>query len=265
MESSVFSRSFHCSAPMISNVQAVPERTAAISGYFSKKLVCSPAKRNLSLVLCSKSDDGAISVASEYSGAPRATFPREFEALVLEVCDETEVAELKLKIGDFEMHLKRELGVSQAPSSNISPTVAPPIPSEPMDVAAPAAPPAPAAPKSSPEKSDPFKNVSFGRSPRLAALEASGASGFALVTSPAVGSFLKSRTRKGKVLPQNCKEGDVIREGQIIGYLAQFGKQLPLRSNVAGEVLKMFYDSGEAVGYGDPLIAVLPSFHGIRK
>ncbi|CAN1744779.1 hypothetical protein LINPERHAP1_LOCUS2233 [Linum perenne] len=199
MESSVFSRSFHCSAPMISNVQAVPERTAAISGYFSKKLVCSPAKRNLSLVLCSKSDgeyfccssirDGAISVASEYSGAPRATFPREFEALVLEVCDETEVAELKLKIGDFEMHLKRELGVSQAPSSNISPTVAPPIPSEPMDVAAPAAPPAPAAPKSSLEKSDPFKNVSFGRSPRLAALEASGASGFALVTSPAVGDF----------------------------------------------------------------------------
>ncbi|CAN1744780.1 hypothetical protein LINPERHAP1_LOCUS2233 [Linum perenne] len=186
MESSVFSRSFHCSAPMISNVQAVPERTAAISGYFSKKLVCSPAKRNLSLVLCSKSDGEYFCCSSCYPSTPFHS-----QALVLEVCDETEVAELKLKIGDFEMHLKRELGVSQAPSSNISPTVAPPIPSEPMDVAAPAAPPAPAAPKSSLEKSDPFKNVSFGRSPRLAALEASGASGFALVTSPAVGDVLE--------------------------------------------------------------------------
>ncbi|CAN0909836.1 Biotin carboxyl carrier protein of acetyl-CoA carboxylase [Linum grandiflorum] len=265
MDSSVFSRSFHCYVPMISNAHAVAERTGAVSGYFSKMLVRSPAKRSLSLVSCSKSDDGALSVASEYSGASRATFPRDFEALVLEVCDETEVAELKLKVGDFEMHLKRDIGASKASLPNISPIVAPPIPSKPMEVEAPAASSAPAAPQPPAQKNEPFKNVTFGKSPRLAALEASGSTGYVLVASPSVGSFLRSRTRKGKVLPQVCKEGDMIREGQIIGYLEQFGAQVPVRSDVAGEVLKMLFDVGEAVGYGDPLIAVLPSFHGIEK
>ncbi|CAL1374807.1 unnamed protein product [Linum trigynum] len=275
MESSVFLRSFHGSVPTVSNAQPAAERSGAISSIqsvgFSRRLVCSPAKRNLSIVSCaktsgssvaSKSTDGAIPVASESNGAPRATFPSGFEALMLEVCDETEVAELKLKVGDFEMHLKRNIGVTHAPLSNISPTVPPPIPSKPMDVAAPAALPAPTPP---PKKSNPFTNVSFGKSPRLAALEASGASGFVLVASPTVGTFRKNRTVKGKKQPQICKEGDMIKEGQVIGYLDQFGTELPVKTDVAGEVIKILFDDGDSVGYKDPLIAVLPSFPGIQK
>lgn len=56
----------------------------------------------------------------------------------------------------------------------------------------------------------------------------------------------------------------MIEEGQVIGFLDQFGTQLPVKSDVAGEVLKVLYSDGEAVGYGDPLIAVLPSFPGIK-
>ncbi|GKU92194.1 hypothetical protein SLEP1_g5956 [Rubroshorea leprosula] len=56
----------------------------------------------------------------------------------------------------------------------------------------------------------------------------------------------------------------MIKEGQVIGYLDQFGTHFPVRADVAGEVLKLLANDGDAIGYGDPLVAVLPSFHGIK-
>ncbi|KAG6763820.1 hypothetical protein POTOM_031263 [Populus tomentosa] len=267
-----------------------------------RKLISYPSKRNLRLVSCvktseapaiAKSDDGNKQGSLEKNSLRNATFPNGFEALVLEVCDETEIAELKLKVtpdsycaclsftecysccpaaslemslivkdkvGDFEMHLKRNVGAAKAPL--ISSTPLPPIPTPPMEVSA-AVSPSPS-PSKSVEKSTPFTNVSFGKSSKLAALEASGANGYVLVASPTVGSFRRNRTVKGKKQPPICKEGDVIKEGQVIGYLDQFGTELPVKSDVAGEVLKLLFNDGDAVGYGDPLIAVLPSFHGIN-
>ena len=83
------------------------------------------------------------------------------------------------------MHIKRNIGATKVPLSNISPTTPPPIPSKPMDESAPnSLPPSP--PKSSPEKNNPFANVSKEKSPKLAALEASGTNTYVLVTSPTV-------------------------------------------------------------------------------
>ncbi|XP_057738704.1 uncharacterized protein LOC130955765 [Arachis stenosperma] len=232
-------------------------------------------KGNKTLVLCAKTADTINTTKSEASSdttsqdslekkpLQNATFPNGFEALVLEVCDETEIAELKVKVGEFEMHLKRNIGATKAPLSNISPTTPPPIPSEPMvELAAGTPPPSP--PKSSPEKTNPFVNVSLEKSSKLAALEASGNNTYVLVSSPTVGLFRRGRTVKGKKQPPICKEGDFIKEGQVIGYLDQFGTGLPVKSDVAGEVLKLLVEDGEPVGYGDPLIAVLPSFHDIK-
>ncbi|MCI01628.1 biotin carboxyl carrier protein of acetyl-CoA carboxylase, partial [Trifolium medium] len=110
-------------------------------------------------------------------------------ALVLEVCDETEIAELKLKVGEFEMHLKRNIGAntgaSKVPLSNISPTTPPPIPSKPIYESAPDT-PEPLPPKSSPEKTNPFANVSSQKSSKLTALEASGTNTYVLIKSPTV-------------------------------------------------------------------------------
>ncbi|KVI07033.1 Biotin/lipoyl attachment [Cynara cardunculus var. scolymus] len=182
--------------------------------------------------------------------------------LVLGVCDETQIAELKMKIGNFEMHLKRNIKSAAAIIPVASPTEAPPIPSKPMNESAPATPPSP--PKPSSQKTNPFTNVPVEKSKKLAALEASGASGYVLVSCPTVGTFRKCRTLKGKKQPVLCKEGDIIKEGQTICYLDQFGTELPVKSDAAGEVIKILFDDGEAVGYGDPIIAVLPSFHDIK-
>ncbi|KAF2296322.1 hypothetical protein GH714_037403 [Hevea brasiliensis] len=186
-----------------------------------RKLISSPVKQNVSLVSCLKAPEAAATASAaksdgslEKSSLRSATFPNGFEALVLEVCDETEIAELKLKVGDFEMHLRRNVGATKAPLSNISPTEPPPIPTKPMD------------------------------SSKLAALEASGATGYVLVASPTVGSFRRNRTVKGKRQPPIFKEGDIIKEGQVIGYLDQFGTELPVKSDVAGEVLKLLFDDG---------------------
>lgn len=243
----------------------------------SFKLVTPPMRRCVTVLVSNAKTSENTSTAntdetteespSEKSTLRSLTFPSGFEALMLEVCDETEVAELKLKVGDFEMHLKRNVGATKAPAllSNISPTTPPPIPTEPMEVSASVSPPPPPSPpKPYSEKAAPFINHSFRKSSKLAALEASGSNGYVLVFSPTVGSFRRNRTVKGKKQPPICKEGDVIKEGQIIGYLDQFGTELPVKSDVAGEVLKLLFDDGDAVGFGDPLIAVLPSFHDIQ-
>ncbi|XP_010516214.1 PREDICTED: uncharacterized protein LOC104791905 [Camelina sativa] len=212
-----------------------------------------------------KSDDSSdATVSNGKKSVRRTTFPKEVEALVHEMCDETEVAVLKLKVGDFEMNLKRkiEAATNPIPVEDISPTVAPPIPSEPMNQSVSSI-PSPSKAKPS-EKVSPFINTSYGKPAKLAALEASGSNNYVLVKSPSVGEFHRSRTVKGKKLSPSCKEGDEIKEGQVIGYLHQLGTELPVTSDVAGEVLKLLSDDGDSVGYGDPLVAVLPSFHDIN-
>ncbi|KAG1371245.1 biotin carboxyl carrier protein of acetyl-CoA carboxylase [Cocos nucifera] len=202
----------------------------------------------------------------EKTSMQNSTFPNGFEALVSEVCDKTSIAELKIKIGDFEMHLKRDIGSPRAPSPSthiVSPTSAPPIPGEPMNESGAAAQPV-VSQKSPPAATSPFANIASAKASKLAALEASVSNAYVLVSSPTVGTFQRGGTFKGKRQPPSCKEGDIIKEGQIIGFLDQFGNELPVRSDVAGEVLKILYQDGEAVGYGDPLVAVLPSFHGIE-
>lgn len=83
------------------------------------------------------------------------------------------------------MHLKRNIGATTAPLSNISPTTPPPVPTKPTDESA-AATQIPSPPKSYPEKTNPFINVPSERSSMLAALEASGTNTYVFVSSPTV-------------------------------------------------------------------------------
>ncbi|KAF5947794.1 hypothetical protein HYC85_013751 [Camellia sinensis] len=186
-----------------------------IQGFtFGGKLVSYPIKQEGMVVSCvktsevtlaAKSDDSRKQGLLEKNCLGSAIFPNGFEALVLEVCDETEVAELKLKVGDFEMHLKRNIAPTVVPMPVVSPATPPPISNKLMIESVPASPISPL-PKSSTEKISPFTNVPAEKSSKLAALEASGASGYVLVLSSIVGSFRRGRTLKGKKQPPICKE-----------------------------------------------------------
>nr|GME14272.1 biotin carboxyl carrier protein of acetyl-CoA carboxylase-like isoform X1 [Ipomoea batatas] len=284
MESAAVFRSFHHSVGTTSPLKSVLEMPSLVSmknasfSYqcslpFGNKLISSVNKNRRLVASCAKVSETNVSAISdgtiltdsdqkkpaEKNPPFKATFPDGFEALITEVCDETEVAELKLKVGDFEMHLKRsiEVPVAQAPVISHTPPP-PPTPSKPVVESSTVPPPTPS------KNTNPFINVSADKSAKLAALEASGSSAYVLVSSPTVGTFRRSRTLKGKKLPPACKEGDVIKEGQTVGFLDQFSTEFPVKSDVDGEVLKILYNDGDAVGYGDPLMAVLPSFHDIN-
>ncbi|CAL5407532.1 unnamed protein product [Camellia sinensis] len=297
MESAAVLRSFHCSVGTVSHVRSVLERPCMVAMHnstwpnlskshiqgftFGGKLVSYPIKQEGMVVSCVKTSEVTLAAKSDVPLDSRkqglleknclgsAIFPNGFEALVLEVCDETEVAELKLKsdtkVGDFEMHLKRNIAPTVVPMPVVSPATPPPISNKLMIESVPASPISPL-PKSSTEKISPFTNVPAEKSSKLAALEASGASGYVLVLSSIVCWFIP----KGKNIERKeatsylQRVGEVIKEGQVIGFLDQFGTELPVKSDVAGEVIKLLFNDGEAVGYGDPLIAVLPSFHGIK-
>ncbi|KAJ9545826.1 hypothetical protein OSB04_025533 [Centaurea solstitialis] len=254
------------SASTVSPLRSSFERPGVVSMHNAAWRISTQKKQAGAIVSCLKSSEVAVVDKSngsvEKSTSTASTFPSGFEELVLGVCDETQIAELKMKIGSFEMHLKRNIKSAEAFIPVASPTEAPPIPSKPMNESAPAAQPSP--PKPSSQKTNPFTNVPVEKSKKLAALEASGATGYVLVSCPTVGTFRKCRTLKGKKQPTLCKEGDIIKEGQTICYLDQFGTELPVKSDAAGEVIKILFDDGEAVGYGDPIIAVLPSFHDIK-
>ncbi|XP_020229424.2 uncharacterized protein LOC109810378, partial [Cajanus cajan] len=122
------------------------------------------------------------------------------QTLILEVCDETQIAELRLKVGETEMHLKRTVGVTKAPMANSSPTTTPPVPTKPVVESVPSIPPP------SPAKSSPFVNDSLAKSSKLAALDASGSNNYVVVSSPTVGAFRRYRIVKGKRQPPVCKE-----------------------------------------------------------
>lgn len=81
------------------------------------------------------------------------------------------------------MHLKRNIGATKAPRPVATPTSPLPVRSEPAIESSPDSLPSP---KSSTENTSPFTNVPVETSAKLAALEASGSSGYDLVLSTLV-------------------------------------------------------------------------------
>ncbi|KAJ6342503.1 hypothetical protein OIU78_010436 [Salix suchowensis] len=89
--------------------------------------------------------------------------------------------------------------------------------------------------------------------------------GLMILQSPRVGFFRRCRTIKGKRAPPQCKEKQIVKEGQVLCFIEQLGGELPIETDISGEVIRILRDDGEPVGYGDALIAILPSFPGIKK
>eukprot|EP00249_Psilotum_nudum_P003074 c16398_g1_i1 orf=344-1228(-) len=191
----------------------------------------------------------------------------EVQSLLMEVCDETSIAELRLKVGAFNLHMKRDVG--KVKGTTFSVPVAPPVPSEPMVDSVPAASSGPAVAPSKPKAPSTsiatlLSTPASKTGSRFGLLEAAADEGLAFVTSPKVGFFRRSRVVKGKSGRPLCEEGQIIKDGQVVCYLEQLGTQQPVEAEASGEVVKVLLEDGDPVGYGDPLIAIRPSFPGIK-
>ncbi|KAG7595000.1 Biotin/lipoyl attachment [Arabidopsis thaliana x Arabidopsis arenosa] len=180
----------------------------------------------------------------------------EVEALISEITDSTSIAEFELKLGGFRLYVARKLAdQSSPPPQQIPPVVAASATPEGVHTNGSATSSSLAITKTSPSSAD---------RPQTLANKAAD-QGLVILQSPTVGYFRRSKTIKGKRTPTICKEKDIVKEGQVLCYIEQLGGQIPVESDVSGEIVKILREDGEPVGYNDALITVLPSFPGIKK
>ncbi|KAI9074745.1 hypothetical protein K1719_043277 [Acacia pycnantha] len=229
------------------------QNTHLIVSQRSVKFLTACSGPSLKIQSATSSEDDSEEVKS--SGPTSELIPNlnEVEFLLNEVCDTKSVQELELKLAGFHLHVVRNF----AEQSRIEPP--PTSPSVSADTVT--------------ESPDSIGSVSTSSLAIYKPEVPSGGKGFldkaadeglVIVTSPAVGSFRTSRTIKGQRAPPACKEKQIIMEGQPICYVEQLGGELPIKSEVSGEIVKILREDGEPIGYGDALIAVLPSFPGIK-
>ncbi|XP_010500876.1 PREDICTED: uncharacterized protein LOC104778185 isoform X1 [Camelina sativa] len=179
----------------------------------------------------------------------------EVEALIKEITDSSSIAEFELKLGGFRLYVARKLADQSSPP----PQQIPPV------VAASSAPEGVHTNGSATSSSLAItKSASPSDRPQTLANKAAD-QGLVILQSPTVGYFRRSKTIKGKRTPTICKEKDTVKEGQVLCYIEQLGGQIPVESDVSGEIVKILREDGEPVGYNDALITVLPSFPGIKK
>ncbi|XP_058765836.1 uncharacterized protein LOC131639346 [Vicia villosa] len=203
----------------------------------------------------SKSVDGSEEIKP--SGLTSNYFPNfnEVEFLLTNLCDTTSIAELELKLDGF--HLRVVRGLTENTTTLPLPILAPESINSTDEV------PQPNGLVSTSSSLTIFKPAPSSISIQ-GFLDKAADEGLVIIQSPKVGYFRTSRTIKGKRAPSRCKEMHKVEEGKVICYIEQLGGQLPVQSDVSGEIIKILREDGDHVGYGDALIAVLPSFPGIK-
>ncbi|CAN1761634.1 hypothetical protein LINPERHAP1_LOCUS7966 [Linum perenne] len=236
------------------------------------------------------SEESKSSVKSSY----RIANLSEIEALVSEICDTDSIAEVELKLGAFELSVTRDLAKKAEPPS---PQAAVPSPatvdtgdsngsvtSTALVVSSQA---------TSPQEIRPFldraadEGLVIVKSPRVRKQQERNSKWVfskqlelrrkGVVCLMHVKRYVYILHQPFKVYDQLKPQGllltsfgsthqkQIVKEGKVVCYIEQLGGQIPIQTDVSGEVIKILRKDGDAVGYGDPLIAILPSFPGIKK
>jgi biotin carboxyl carrier protein len=166
------------------------------------------------------------------------------EDLLNVLCEETDIAEVELKMGGFKMKVRRSLKGGAAAAAAAPVAAAAPAP------AAAAAPVAAAAPSFDAESS--YDDGDDADGSVLA------------ITAPKVGTLRRGRFIKGKQVGKaNVVEiGDTVKKGQVIAYIEQLGTHWPVECPQAGEIVSFVVDDGEAVEYLQPVVEISPFFGG---
>eukprot|EP00877_Chromochloris_zofingiensis_P002294 jgi/Chrzof1/12065/Cz06g20040.t1 len=163
------------------------------------------------------------------------------------LCDETNIAEMELKLGTFQLKVRRNVegasgGVAAAiPMTHSSVTVTAAAPSPASSAAATAAPTA-----------------------EDSVAEESMDEALVYVSSPKVGIFRRGKYAAGKRVGKGnqINEGDNVKRGQPVGFVEQLGTFVPVEAPQAGEIVAFQVKDGEAVEYKQVLVELAPFFGG---
>ncbi len=168
---------------------------------------------------------------------------------LIKLINKTNLAEFKMKNGDFEISVKTEKFGSVKPPKVVQPTVSA-VPSV-VPISAPAPTPAPApvtTPAATPENSE--NKSSEDKAPPVA--EAKQES-LVAIKSPIVGTFYRA-PEPGK--PPFVKVGDRVEVGQVVCIVEAMKLFNEIESEVAGTIVKVCVEDAQPVEYDQELFLV---------
>lgn len=145
---------------------------------------------------------------------------------VITLMDESDISEISFEQGDVKVHLRR------GPAAGYG------APMMPMPMMA--APMAPAAAGAAPAAAAPAPKAEAGNT----------------INSPMVGTFYRSPSPDAKPF---IEEGDKIAVGQVFCIIEAMKLMNEVKAEVAGKVVKILVQNGQAVEFNQPLIVVEPN------
>ncbi|KAI3436244.1 hypothetical protein D9Q98_002297 [Chlorella vulgaris] len=227
--------------------QAATPRRLAASAAGPRRLVCSRATQ-LTEAKNSAKHEKSEKVSKheeeeeEFEGDDDGLSPQQVETLLSVLCEETDIAEVELKMGGFRMRVRRSL-------TGATPAAAAPAPV--------AAAPAPAPPAAAPTQWAQAQSASLSSAESVDEDE-----GLLDVTANKVGILRRGRYMKGKQVGKGnmVQPGDQVKKGQTLAYIEQLGTHWPLESPQAGEVVEFLVDEGSPVEYKEPVLVISPFF-----
>ena len=151
---------------------------------------------------------------------------------LLQIFNESGVAELELQRGDNRLRIRRAGANQDIVVPFAAPAVAPAPP-----VLTPASAPAASTPAITPKAPEPD-------------------SGHVLVKSPIVGTYYESPSPGSEAF---VKVGQFVESGQTLCIVEAMKLMNEIESDASGEVMRIFVENGQPVEYGQPLFGIRPS------
>ncbi|CAK0784621.1 hypothetical protein CVIRNUC_007825 [Coccomyxa viridis] len=174
------------------------------------------------------------------------------------MCHETEIAEVELQMGSFEIRVRRSSkGSSGAGSLNTSSYNG----SEPAF---------PIPPPGTAFASTASMDIPAGEMVQQGATQASMDSvdfddeSTVFLTAPKVGLWRRGRYVKSKKVGKGemVTDGDEVKKGQVLGFIEQLGTFMPVEAPQAGEIVSFSVEEGQPVEYNQPILELAPFFGG---
>jgi len=169
---------------------------------------------------------------------------QQVQSMLSVLCEETDIAELDLKMGSFELSVRRSMKGSE--TSPVATAVVAHVhtsPAAPVPAAQPA--PSPTGSGQSMDEDDVLESL-------------------VPITAPKVGILRRGRYIKGKKVGKGALAavGDKVKKGQTLAFIEQLGTFIPVEAPQAGEVAEFVVDEGAAVEYNEVVIELAPFFGG---
>ena len=88
------------------------------------------------------------------------------------------------------------------------------------------------------------------------------ADGFHILKSPIVGTYYASPSPE---TPPFVKVGDIVHAGQVLCIVEAMKLINEIEAEVAGEIVRVYIESGQPVEYGQPLFAIKPTANAVKS